>query len=82
MTPEAGYRLALVMIPLSTAAGIIAAIGGVCTCGGGGHGPSMSARHPSVSAPGTIRTCDLPLRRRTLYPLSYGRSDPAGFQAA
>jgi hypothetical protein len=27
----------------------------------------------SGSAPGTIRTCDLPLRRRTLYPLSYGR---------
>jgi uncharacterized protein len=25
------------------------------------------------SAPGTIRTCDLSLRRRTLYPLSYGR---------
>jgi hypothetical protein len=25
------------------------------------------------NAPGTIRTCDLPLRRRTLYPLSYGR---------
>ena len=27
-----------------------------------------------LSAPGRIRTCDLPLRRRTLYPLSYGRS--------
>jgi hypothetical protein len=24
-------------------------------------------------APGRIRTCDLSLRRRTLYPLSYGR---------
>src|SRR4029077_15739366 len=24
-------------------------------------------------APGTIRTCDLSLRRRALYPLSYGR---------
>jgi hypothetical protein len=23
-------------------------------------------------APGRIRTCGLPLRRRTLYPLSYG----------
>ena len=27
-------------------------------------------------APGTIRTCDLSLRRRTLYPLSYGRGEP------
>jgi Phage integrase family len=27
----------------------------------------------SRDAPGKIRTCDLPLRRRTLYPLSYGR---------
>jgi hypothetical protein len=26
------------------------------------------------SAPGVIRTRDLPLRRRTLYPLSYGRN--------
>jgi hypothetical protein len=26
-----------------------------------------------ISAPGRIRTCDLSLRRRTLYPLSYGR---------
>ena len=26
-----------------------------------------------MSAPGKIRTCDLPLRRRALYPLSYGR---------
>ncbi|MEA2200699.1 MAG: hypothetical protein QOI89_1295 [Solirubrobacteraceae bacterium] len=25
------------------------------------------------SAPGKIRTCDLSLRRRALYPLSYGR---------
>ena len=25
------------------------------------------------NAPGKIRTCDLPLRRRALYPLSYGR---------
>jgi hypothetical protein len=24
-------------------------------------------------APGTIRTCDLSLRRAALYPLSYGR---------
>ena len=35
-------------------------------------------KNPAISgafcdAPVTIRTCDLPLRRRTLYPLSYGR---------
>src|SRR5262249_25368338 len=28
----------------------------------------------SLDAPGRIRTCDLALRRRALYPLSYGRS--------
>lgn len=28
---------------------------------------------PTADAPGRIRTCDLSLRRRTLYPLSYGR---------
>ena len=28
---------------------------------------------PRVYAPGRIRTCDLSLRRRALYPLSYGR---------
>src|SRR5271168_4286128 len=28
------------------------------------------------SAPGKIRTCDLSLRRRALYPLSYGRRRP------
>ena len=28
-------------------------------------------------APGTIRTCDLCLRRAALYPLSYGRSERA-----
>ena len=27
------------------------------------------------NAPGTIRTCDLCLRRAALYPLSYGRGD-------
>jgi hypothetical protein len=27
-------------------------------------------------APGRNRTCDLALRRRALYPLSYGRSRP------
>lgn len=30
------------------------------------------------NAPGKIRTCDLPLRRRTLYPLSYGRGRRRG----
>jgi len=29
------------------------------------------SRADAVRAPGRIRTCDLPLRRRTLYPLSY-----------
>src|SRR5438034_9524387 len=29
--------------------------------------------HQSVDAPGRNRTCDLALRRRTLYPLSYRR---------
>lgn len=29
-------------------------------------------RSGTVSAPSRIRTCDLPLRRRVLYPLSYG----------
>ena len=27
------------------------------------------------NAPGRIRTCDLALRRRALYPLSYGRGE-------
>jgi hypothetical protein len=31
----------------------------------------------SSDAPGRIRTCDLSLRRRTLYPLSYGRGERA-----
>ena len=39
----------------------------------------LNAENPALaglsSAPGRIRTCDLSLRRRTLYPLSYGRSD-------
>ena len=34
--------------------------------------PDSRARLAS-SAPGTIRTCDLCLRRAALYPLSYGR---------
>src|SRR3954453_10472984 len=34
-------------------------------------------RAGSRDAPGRIRTCDLALRRRALYPLSYGRSGPA-----
>ena len=29
-----------------------------------------------MSAPGRTRTCDQPLRRRLLYPLSYGGSAP------
>ena len=35
----------------------------------------MRAAHGSagVNAPGRNRTCDLALRRRTLYPLSYRR---------
>jgi hypothetical protein len=32
----------------------------------------LQQRH-SNHAPGKIRTCDLSLRRRALYPLSYGR---------
>src|SRR5437588_9607057 len=31
----------------------------------------------SSSAPGPIRTADLSLRRRALYPLSYGRRSPS-----
>jgi hypothetical protein len=31
----------------------------------------------NLSAPGKIRTCDLSLRRRALYPLSYGRGMPS-----
>ena len=34
-----------------------------------------SAFPDSGSAPGTIRTCDLCLRRAALYPLSYGRGE-------
>ena len=30
-------------------------------------------RGKQLDAPGTNRTCDLSLRRRALYPLSYGR---------
>ena len=30
-----------------------------------------------LDAPGRIRTCDLALRRRTLYPLSYRRGEPS-----
>ena len=36
--------------------------------------PLPPAGGPSPYAPGRIRTCDLALRRRALYPLSYGRS--------
>ncbi len=38
----------------------------------GGPPNWLHQRHPA-SAPGKIRTCDLSLRRRALYPLSYGR---------
>ena len=37
------------------------------------HPSSATARN----APGRNRTCDLSLRRRTLYPLSYGRAGSA-----
>src|SRR4051812_35536207 len=33
-------------------------------------------RSRPFSAPGRNRTCDLSLRRRALYPLSYGRGEP------
>jgi hypothetical protein len=32
-------------------------------------------RQASQNAPGRIRTCGLALRRRALYPLSYGRGE-------
>ena len=32
---------------------------------------------PTRNAPGRNRTCDLALRRRALYPLSYGRRETA-----
>ena len=35
--------------------------------------PGRRAARAERSAPGRIRTCGLPLRRRALYPLSYGR---------
>jgi hypothetical protein len=42
----------------------------------------LCGRSGSISddddAPGRNRTCDLSLRRRTLYPLSYGRGDGSG----
>src|SRR6476620_8047567 len=34
-----------------------------------------------ANAPGRIRTCDLSLRRRALYPLSYGRAWTGGREA-
>ena len=42
---------------------------GLCTRPRSGH-----ARTGGFGAPGRIRTCDLRLRRPTLYPLSYGRT--------
>jgi hypothetical protein len=35
--------------------------------------PTEGGRTSEGSAPGRNRTCDLALRRRALYPLSYGR---------
>ena len=35
----------------------------------------VSVAGHSEHAPGKIRTCDLSLRRRALYPLSYGRNE-------
>ncbi len=45
--------------------------------------PSRAPRNGAVYAPGRNRTCDLALRRRTLYPLSYrrGASSVAPMQA-
>src|SRR4051794_24759580 len=37
------------------------------------HAAKQRPRERHLGAPGRIRTCGLPLRRRTLYPLSYGR---------
>jgi hypothetical protein len=37
---------------------------------------------PPLFAPGRIRTSDLALRRRALYPLSYGRGDAGSVLAA
>jgi hypothetical protein len=39
--------------------------------------PVNGAGVESPSAPGPIRTADLSLRRRALYPLSYGRGSPS-----
>ena len=39
-------------------------------------GQSSRGQHFQANrAPGRTRTCDLPLRRRELYPLSYGGSN-------
>src|SRR2546423_5677440 len=37
--------------------------------------PWRIVREDDCHAPGRIRTCDLALRRRALYPLSYGRGE-------
>ncbi len=42
---------------------------------GGGGGLRGNHGFPHSYAPGTIRTCDLCLRRAALYPLSYGRGE-------
>ena len=41
---------------------------------------SVGRSAESPYAPGKIRTCDLSLRRRALYPLSYGREQPANWR--
>ena len=50
-----------------------------CRTRGSSTGPRTQARGrfggPSSHAPGRIRTSDLSLRRRALYPLSYGRPE-------
>ena len=48
-------------------------------CPGSGH--CDVSRHHTVSAPGRSRTCDLSLRRRLLYPLSYWGAGAVGVAA-
>jgi hypothetical protein len=50
---------------------VIAIASAVCSC----SWPNGDARRLRDDAPGRNRTCDLALRRRALYPLSYGRSE-------
>ena len=41
--------------------------------------PAIVLLAPRIGAPNRIRTCDHTLRRRVLYPLSYGRKYKTGF---